>query len=246
MTTHTEAAVTAAFRDADSVLSGLLPTEVSMAPVTSGAPFAIEDVIADTGHEFFAVWACDAGVYPRVKDKRGSFMYLLDGAGQIVDADGTTHELAGNSILILPFGWSGHWNITRTMRQVYVHTTPAPPFRAGVQPSRFASAADLDAGDQVVFDGPDGLCTVQTTAPGVHEEVSSGRARFSYVIAGEASVTGVGGTGVGGTGASGVSQELTAGSAITIPRGWSGAWHVRTALRTFDVFSSAPHGTTHE
>lgn len=240
MTIHT-AALTAAFRDADSVLRGPLPTEVSMAPVISGAPFAIEDVIADTGHEFFAVWACDAGVYPRVKDKRGSFMYLLDGAGQIVDADGTTHELAGNSILILPFRWSGRWNITRTVRKVYVHTTPAPPFRVGVQPSRFASAADLDSGDRVVFDGPDGLCTVQTTAPGVHEEVSAGRARFSYVIAGEASVTGV-----GGTGASGESQELTAGSAITIPRGWSGAWHVRTALRTFDVFSSAPHGTNHE
>ncbi len=235
-TTHRTVHGVAAFRDAGTVRRGLLPAEVSMAPVTSGAPVAHEDVIADTGQEFFAVWACDAGVYPRVKDRRGSFMYLLDGAGQIVDADGTSRELAGDSILILPFGWSGHWNITQTVRKVYVHTTPVPPFRPGVQPSRFVAAAELSAGDQIVFDGPDGLCTVQTTTPGAHRETGAGRPRFSYVIAGEASVTD----------ASGLSRELTAGSAITLPLGWSGSWHVRTPLRTFDVFSTRPPGTSHE
>jgi uncharacterized cupin superfamily protein len=235
-TTHPAAHDVAAFRDADSVRRGQLPTEVSMAPVAGGTQVAHEDVIADTGQEFFAVWACDAGVYPRVKDRRGSFMYLLNGAGQIVDADGTSHELAGNSILILPFGWSGHWNITQTVRKVYVHTTPVPPIRPGVQPSSFVSAAELSAGDRVVFDGPDGLCTVQTTAPGLHQEAGAGRPRFSYVIAGEAIVTD----------ASGISREVTAGSAITLPLGWSGSWHVRTPLRTFDVFSTRPLGNRHE
>jgi uncharacterized cupin superfamily protein len=235
-TTHPAVPDTAAFRDADSVLRGPLPAEVSMAPVTSGAPVAHEDVIADTGQEFFAVWACDAGVYPRVKDRRGSFMYLLDGGSRIVDADGTSHELAGDSILILPFGWSGHWNITQTVRKVYVHTTPVPPFRPGVQPSRFVAAAELAAGDQLVFDGPDGLCTVQTTGPGAYAEAASARPRFSYVIAGETTVTDAGG----------VSRELTAGSAITIPAGWSGSWHVRTPLRTFDVFSTRPQDASHE
>jgi uncharacterized cupin superfamily protein len=233
-TTHPAAAAVAAFRAADSVLRGPLPSEVSMAPVTSGTLVAYEDVIADTGQEFFAVWACDAGVFPRVKDKRGSFMYLLGGAGQIVDADGTSHELAADSILILPFGWSGHWNITQTVRKVYVHTTPAPPFRVGVQPSRFVSAAELSAGDEVVFDGPDGLCTVQTIGPGAYREAGAARPRFSYVIAGDATVTDAAG---------GVSRELTAGCAITLPLGWSGSWHVRTALRTFDVFSTRLPGS---
>jgi uncharacterized cupin superfamily protein len=235
-TTHPAEPGLAAFRDADSVRRGPLPTEVPLAPITSGATVAHEDVIADTGQEFFAVWACDASVFPRVKDKRGSFMYLLDGAGQIVDADGTSHELAGDSILILPFGWSGHWNITQTVRKVYVHTTPVPPFRSGVQPSRFVSAADVTAGDQVVFDGPDGLCTVQTITPGIHRESGNGPPRFSFVIAGEATVTD----------ACGVSLEVTAGSAIALPLGWSGRWHVRTPLRTFDVFSPRPLATSHE
>lgn len=230
-TTHPAVPDVAAFRHPDSVLRGPLPSQVSMAPVTSGTPVAHEDVIADTGQEFFAVWACDAGVFPRVKDKRGSFMYLLDGAGQIVDADGTSHELAGDSILILPFGWSGHWNITQTVRKVYVHTTPVPPEWPGVQPSVFVSAGELSAGDLVAFDGPDGLCTVQTMAPGVHAEAGNERPRFSYVIAGAATVTDASG---------GLSREVTAGSAITLPLGWSGSWQVRRPLRTFDVFSTRP------
>jgi uncharacterized cupin superfamily protein len=213
-----------AFRDADSVLRGPLPAEVSMEPIVSGAPFAREDVLLDEADGFFAVWACDAGVYPRVKDRRGSFMYLLEGVGTITDKDGTTHELAADSVLILPFGWSGHWNITETIRKVYVHTTPVPPFRPGIQPSTFVSAP----GDQVIFDGPDGVCAVRTMTAGVHEQANDGHARFTYVLAGEASVTD----------ANGLTQELSAGCAIGLRSGWSGTWRVRIPLRTFDVFST--------
>jgi uncharacterized cupin superfamily protein len=228
MTADQNPPAAAAFRDAGSVRRGPLPAEVSMAPVVSGAPFAREDVLLDEASGFFAVWACDAGIYPRVKDKRGSFMYLLDGAGTIVDDDGTTHELAPDSVLILPFGWSGHWNITQTVRKVYVHTTPVPPFRPGTQPATFVSAPDLARGDQVIFDGPDGRCAVRTIAPGVQDAVSHSSARFTYVLAGEASVAD----------AHGLTRELTAGCVIGFPGGWSGTWRVRTPLRTFDVFST--------
>jgi uncharacterized cupin superfamily protein len=228
MTTDQNGPAAPVFRDAESVRRGPLPAEISMAPVVSGAPFAREDVLLDEAGAFFAVWACDAGVYPRVKDKRGSFMYLLEGAGTIVDDDGTAHELTPDSVLILPFGWSGHWNITQTVRKVYVHTTPVPPFRPGIQPATFASAPALARGDQVIFDGPDGRAATATIAPGVHEPVNYSAARFSYVLAGEASVTD----------ANGLALELTAGAAIGFPAGWSGNWQVRTPLRTFDVFST--------
>jgi len=228
MTTYPDQPVAAVFRDADSVLRGPLPAEVSMEPVVSGAPFAREDVLLDGAGQFFAVWACDAGIYPRVKDKRGSFMYLLEGTGTIEDDGGTRHELAPGSVLILPFGWSGHWNITRTVRKVYVHTTPVPPFRRGIQPATFVSAPDLARGDQVIFDGPDGHCAIATMAPGVHERAGRDGARFTHVLAGEASVTD----------ASGRTRELTAGCAIGFPAGWSGTWTVRVPLRAFDVFAA--------
>jgi uncharacterized cupin superfamily protein len=215
------------FRDAGRIRRGPLPVEVPMDPVVSGAPFAREDVLLDEAGGFFAVWACDAGVYPRVKDKRGSFMYLLEGAGTIVDKDGTTHELRADSILILPFGWEGHWNITETVRKVYVHTTPVPPYRAGIQPSTFADVPGLAHGDRVVFDGPDGRCVVRATAPGVHQRVSDASARYTYVLAGEATVEDATS-----------STELTAGCAIGLPGGWSGTWRVREPLRTFDVYGT--------
>lgn len=215
------------FRDADSVKRGPLPAEVPMDPVTSGAPFAREDVLLDDAGGFFAVWACDAGVYPRVKDKRGSFMYLLEGAGAIVDRDGTAHELGAGSILVLPFGWEGHWNITETVRKVYVHTTPVPPYRQGIQPSTFVPAAELADRDRVVFDGPDGRCAVRTMAPGRHEQASGGPARYTYVLAGAATVEDTAS-----------STQLTAGCAIGLPGGWSGTWRVREPLRTFDVYST--------
>lgn len=215
------------FRDADAVLRGPLPIEVSMEPLNSGAPFAYEDVLLDDANGFFAVWACDPGVYPRTKDRRGSFMYLLEGAGTIADDNGTTYELTADSILILPFGWKGHWNITETVRKVYVHTTPVPPYRDAVQPCTFSPIAGMDP-DSVVFEGPDGTCLVRTTEPGEHSEEMRGRARFSYVISGIAVLTAEDGT----------SKQLTAGAALGLPDGWRGTLQVLDPLRTFDVIST--------
>ena len=100
--------------------------------------------------------------------------------------------------------------------------------RSMLAPTTFVSAPALARGDQVIFDGPDGRAATATIAPGVHEPVNYSAARFSYVLAGEASVTD----------ANGLALELTAGAAIGFPAGWSGNWQVRTPLRTFDVFST--------
>lgn len=220
------APIAAPYRDAVSVARGPLPIEVSMEPIVSGVEFAHEDVLLDDKNGFFAVWACDAGVYPRVKDRRGSFMYLLEGAGTIVDADGTTHELTADSILILPFGWEGRWNIAETIRKVYVHTNPVPPYRDGVQPCVFVPTSAVST-DGVVFEGPDGSCVLRTTEPGEYADELVGRARFTYVISGRAVLEGEDGS----------RRELAAGVAVGLPSGWRGTWKVLEPLRTFDVNS---------
>jgi uncharacterized cupin superfamily protein len=100
----------AAFLDAEQVRRGPLPEVVSMEPILEGVPFAHEKTVFDGADGFFAIWACGAGVFPRVKDKRGSFMYILSGDATIVDQDGTSHELTADSALVLPFGWVGTWH----------------------------------------------------------------------------------------------------------------------------------------
>ncbi|WP_433508904.1 cupin domain-containing protein [Nonomuraea sp. CA-143628] len=225
-----------AFLDAHQVLAGPLPEEVSMEPIIEGVPFAYEKTVFDGADGFFAIWACDAGVFPRVKDKRGSFMYIISGDATITDQDGTSHQLTAGSVLVLPFGWVGTWHIRETIRKVYLHTTPAPPLPETVVPSAFVPAAQVLEGalPVVVFDGPDGHCAVQERAPGVYPQVKDDDGAFTYVISGEATVTDRDGT----------SHELTAGSVIALPRGWAGTWDIGRTIRTFDVNSTSSRQDT--
>lgn len=45
---------------------------------------------------------------------------IVSGSGTITDADGTEHALVAGSVVTLPKGWSGRWDITETLRKVYV------------------------------------------------------------------------------------------------------------------------------
>jgi uncharacterized cupin superfamily protein len=217
----------AAFLDAEQVLHGPLPDEISMEPIIEGVPFAYEKKLFDGAEGLYAVWACGPGVFPRVKDKRGSFMYFLSGDATMVDQDGTSHELTAGSVLVLPFGYAGTWHIRETIRKVYLHTTPVPPLPAGVVPSAFAPASQVGA-DTVVFDGPDGRCDVSSREPGRYPWDPQEHGFFFYVLAGDGVLTGADGT----------VHELTPGCAVALPRGWSGTEDVRTTLRAFCVRST--------
>jgi uncharacterized cupin superfamily protein len=217
----------AAVLDAAQVLRGPLPEQISMAPVREGVPFAYEKKVVDGADGLLAVWACDAGVFPRVKDKRGSFMYIISGDASIVDEDGTSHELTADSVLVLPFGWRGAWHIRETIRKVYLHTTPVPPLPAGVVPCTFRPAGQLPAGT-VIFDGPDGRCDIRSREPGRYPVTPDGHALVTFILAGDGSLVEDDGT----------RHELTAGSVVALPSGWSGTWDIRHAVRAFCVRST--------
>jgi uncharacterized cupin superfamily protein len=233
----------AAFLDAAQVLRGPLPEEVSMEPILAGAPFAHEKTVFDGADGFFAIWACGAGVFPRVKDKRGSFMYIISGDATIVDEDGTSHELTAGCVLVLPFGWAGTWHIRETIRKVYLHTTPAPPlpstvvasaFRpagrvlADVLPSATAAPGSPVATDTVVFDGPDGRCDIRSREPGQYPRARGDHGFFAFVLAGDGFLVDHDGT----------RHELTPGSVIALPSRWSGTWDIRHTFRAFCVRST--------
>jgi uncharacterized cupin superfamily protein len=233
----------AAFLDAAQVRRGPLPEVVSMDPILAGVPFAHEKTVLDGADGFFAIWACGAGVFPRVKDKRGSFMYIISGDATIVDEDGTSHELTADSVLVLPFGWVGTWHIRETIRKVYLHTTPVPPLPATVVASAFrptervlgdirpaaaaapVSPADTDA---LIFDGPDGRCDIRSREPGQYSSAADVHGFFAFVLDGDGFVVEGDGT----------RREITPGSVIALPSGWSGAWDIRRTLRVFCVRST--------
>jgi uncharacterized cupin superfamily protein len=219
----------AAFLDAEQVRRGKLPEVVSMEPILEGVPFAHETTVFNGADGFFAIWACGAGVFPRVKDKRGSFMYILSGHATIVDQDGTSHELTADSVLVLPFGWVGTWHIRETIRKVYLHTTPEPPLPTAVVASAFLSADRVLAdADTVIFDGPDGRCDIRSRAPGQYPRAPDGHGFFAFILAGDGFL-------VGGDGSR---RELSPGGVIALPSGWSGTWDIRRPLRAFCVRST--------
>lgn len=117
----------AVFVPASEVASGSLPVRVSQAPVTSGAEYSQEVVVFSGPDGHCAIWECEAGVYPRVKDKMGSFMYIMSGDATVRDADGTEHVLEPGSVLVTPYGWVGEWEIREPIRKMYVHSTPNLP-----------------------------------------------------------------------------------------------------------------------
>lgn len=229
--------------DPAQVRRGLLPEVVSMEPILEGVPFAYEKTVFDGADGFFAVWACGAGVFPRVKDKRGSFMYILAGDATIVDQDGTAHELTADSVLLLPFGWIGTWHIRETIRKVYLHTAPVPPLPTAVVASAFlpadrvladppnlptaapGSAAD---GDTVIFDGPDGRCDLRARAPGQYAWGPDDHGFFGYVVAGDGFLVD----------ADGARHEFGPGGVIALPSGWSGHWDIRHPFRAWCVRST--------
>jgi uncharacterized cupin superfamily protein len=229
----------AGFLDAAQVLRGPLPEEISMAPVLAGVPFALEKTVFDGADGLLAVWACGAGVFPRVKDKRGSFMYIISGDATIVDEDGASHELTAGCALVLPFGWAGTWHIRETIRKVYLHTTPVPPLPRTVVASAFApadrvvasalpgaaAAPGSPAADTMVFDGPDGRCDIRSREPGRYPRVPAEHGFFAFILAGDGFLAEDDGT----------RHELTPGSVVALPSRWSGTWDIRHAVRAFCV-----------
>jgi uncharacterized cupin superfamily protein len=226
---HDQATAQAAFLDPAQVRHGPLPEVVSMEPILEGVPFAHEKTVFNGADGFFAVWACGAGVFPRVKDKRGSFMYILSGDATIVDQDGTSHELTADSVLVLPFGWVGTWHIRETIRKVYLHTTPVPPLPSAVVPSAFLPADQiLSDADTVIFDGPDGRSDITSREPGRYPVAPDGHGLFTYIVDGDGSLVGDDGS----------THELSPGGVIAVPGGWSGAWDIRRTMRAFRVRSA--------
>ena len=66
------------------------------------------------------VWECTSGGWPIVDCPDTEIATIVSGAGVVTDADGTDHVLVPGSVITLPKGWSGHWDLTETLRKVYV------------------------------------------------------------------------------------------------------------------------------
>jgi uncharacterized cupin superfamily protein len=93
------------------------------AGATAGDPIESVLELSDDGTTSAGIWACTPGAWPSSKDGISELMHFVAGHGWIIDADGSRHEIQPGMVRYFPDGWSGHWEVDRTVRKVYVITT---------------------------------------------------------------------------------------------------------------------------
>lgn len=86
----------------------------------SGHPeMSVREMYSGNGIEA-GVWECTPGGWAIENRPNTEICSIVSGSGVITDADGGKRDLAPGTVLVLPKGWSGRWDITRTLRKVYV------------------------------------------------------------------------------------------------------------------------------
>jgi uncharacterized protein len=66
------------------------------------------------------VWECTPGGWAIVDRPTTETMMLLGGTVTITPAGGEPVGLSEGDVFVLPRGWSGRWDITETVRKLYV------------------------------------------------------------------------------------------------------------------------------
>jgi len=117
--TDTRSVPTAIAAD-DDVLFGPLEPAGPRTGADSGAPTTAIRVLHDAGPLQVGIWECTPGGWAIERRTNTETIHVLAGRGRITDADGTVHELAPGVVMVLPTGWSGRWDITETLRKLYV------------------------------------------------------------------------------------------------------------------------------
>jgi uncharacterized cupin superfamily protein len=80
---------------------------------------AVADV-SDTDGIQVGVWECTPGGWPVVDRPNTEVATILSGKAIITDANGTERTLVEGSVVTLPKGWTGRWDVVETTRKVYV------------------------------------------------------------------------------------------------------------------------------
>jgi uncharacterized cupin superfamily protein len=86
----------------------------------SGDPQVSSHAISNHGGIHAGVWECTPGGWPIVNRADTEVATILSGRATITSADGSKQALGPGSVVTLPKGWSGRWDVTETVRKVYV------------------------------------------------------------------------------------------------------------------------------
>jgi len=132
-TDHPEVATTgpaAAWGATKSPLTAVVASVSSMAGKTSspaprptstwGSPTTTSATMYDIGHMSAGYWTCTPGGFPVTRKESGEAFYVLEGTFFLTNADGSARRCVAGDSVVLPKGWSGHWDVLETVKKVWV------------------------------------------------------------------------------------------------------------------------------
>jgi len=65
------------------------------------------------------VWECSPGTFTTQKNGVFETSQVISGRATVTSDDGTVQEISVGSMVVLPDGWSGKWEVHETIRKSY-------------------------------------------------------------------------------------------------------------------------------
>ena len=75
---------------------------------------------ASTGRVRAGYWECGAGAFTAARDGEHEVCYIVSGSATLRDAAGERTDVSAGSILALPSGWVGTWEVHEPIVKVFV------------------------------------------------------------------------------------------------------------------------------
>lgn len=74
-----------------------------------------------SGEVFMGIWSCEVGSWRiEMGMDEDEYFYVIEGAGAIIETDGSRREFAVGDAVIIPAGFKGTFEVTKPMKKHYV------------------------------------------------------------------------------------------------------------------------------
>jgi uncharacterized protein len=66
------------------------------------------------------LWECGIGTFTAVRDGEHEICYIVSGRASLHDATGSVTEIVPGTVLALPAGWKGTWEVHEPVEKMFV------------------------------------------------------------------------------------------------------------------------------